>query len=210
MLHGGGWVLGNLDSADWIASTVAADLDAVVVSVDYRPAPAHRFPAGVEDCFDALAWCSANRALLGTSERIGIMNESAGGNLTKVSCLLALDASGPAVHHQALIYPATDLSGQTRSRDINRDAIILTGAAMSRFAEVYIGSADPNTDFRLSPLRAASHQYLPPALIQIAGHDPLYDDGLAYAENCAPRCVGDSDSVSGNATRFCQFSLFQP
>ncbi|MFC4637665.1 alpha/beta hydrolase [Deinococcus hohokamensis] len=182
--HGGGWAQGTLDMADWMNSTVAADLDAVVVSVDYRLAPAHPFPAAVEDSFDALNWCAENKSALGAEGRIGVMGESAGGNLAAVICLLAKEQGGPAVHHQALIYPATDLAGESESRRkyAKGDQVIITTADIDAFERFYIPEGTPRTDWRLSPLRAPSHRHLPPALILVAGHDALHDDGVHYAE----------------------------
>ncbi|MFC4454780.1 alpha/beta hydrolase [Deinococcus sonorensis] len=180
--HGGGWAQGELNMADWMSSTVAADLDAVVVSVGYRLAPAHPFPAAVEDCFDVLTWSAANMASLGAEGRIGVMGESAGGNLAAVVCLLARDQGGPAIHHQALIYPATDLGFESESRRTHTHQIILTRADMQAYERFYLPEGTPNTDWRISPLRAPSHEGLPPALIQVAGYDPLHDDGVRYAE----------------------------
>lgn len=185
MMHGGGFVFGGLDMADWIASRIAHGLDGVVVSVDYRLAPTHRFPAAVEDCRDALCWAAANAASLGASpHRIGVMGESAGGNLAAVMTLMARDEGGPAIRHQTLIYPATDLMGAL-DRPGTRDPV-LSVADMRRFRSAYLGpdaaTADTATpDWRHSPLRAASHRDLPPALVLVAGHDPLREDGLRYA-----------------------------
>src|SRR6516164_1256765 len=114
--HGGGFVFGNLRMGDWLCSSVAARVGAVVVSVDYRLAPVHRFPAAVEDCYAALTWAAANAPDLGADgapgpgARLGVMGESAGGTLSAVMCLLARDRGGPAISHQALIYPATDMT----------------------------------------------------------------------------------------------------
>ncbi|MFC4455169.1 alpha/beta hydrolase fold domain-containing protein [Deinococcus sonorensis] len=182
--HGGGWAQGTLDMADWMSSTVAADLDAVVVSVDYRLAPAHPFPAAVEDSFDALKWCAANKGALGAEGRIGVLGESAGGNLAAVICLLAKQQGGPVVHHQALIYPATDLAQVSASRRAyaQGDQVILTTADIDAFERFYLPEGTLKSDWRVSPLRAPSHRDLPPALILVAGHDPLRDDGLQYAE----------------------------
>ncbi|WP_045234964.1 alpha/beta hydrolase [Deinococcus pimensis] len=181
-LHGGGWAQGSLNMADWMSSTVAADLDAVVVSVEYRLAPADPFPAALEDCVDALGWSAANMATLGAQGRIGVMGESAGGNLAAVLCLLARDQGGPVIHHQALIYPATDLAGESASRRRHADQIILNAADIKAYEAFYIPEGTPRTDWRISPLRAPHHANLPPALIQVAGYDALHDDGMRYAE----------------------------
>lgn len=177
--HGGGFVFGDLRGGDWIAGTVAKQLDAVVVSVDYRLAPKHPFPAAVDDCFAALVWAADHAAELGADgARIGVMGESAGGNLAAVAALMARDGSGPAVHHQALLYPATGLDDSASRRD-NADAVILTAADMKRFNELYAGD---RSDWRVSPILASTLAGLPPALIVVAGHDPLHDDGVRYGE----------------------------
>src|ERR1700744_5781261 len=108
--HGGGFALGSLDMGNWICGLVAASVGAVVVSADYRLAPSHVFPAAVEDCYAALAWAAGNAAELGATGRIGVMGESAGGNLAAVSCLIAQERGGPAISPPALIYPATDMT----------------------------------------------------------------------------------------------------
>jgi acetyl esterase len=181
-IHGGGFVLGNLNIADWMCSSVAHDLDAIVVSVDYRLAPANPFPAAVEDCWDALCWAAQNAASLGaTAGKLGVMGESAGGNLSAVMCLMARERGGPRIDHQALIYPSVDPFSDTDSRRRNADEIILTAKDMKTFHHYYFGPSPDQNDWRIAPLRAASHAGLPPALIQIAGHDVLRDEGELYA-----------------------------
>ena len=182
--HGGGFVFGDLRMADWMCSSVAATVGAVVVSVDYRLAPTHRFPAAVDDCYAALTWAAENAADLGaapggeaTAPRIGVMGESAGGNLSAVMCLLARDRGGPQISHQALLYPATDL---TTVHSTAAKTLILSAPEMLAFRRLYLNDADP-ADPRASPLLAADHSRLPPALIQVAEHDPLRDDGVRYA-----------------------------
>ena len=183
--HGGGFVFGDLRGGDWICGTVAKDLGAIVVSVDYRLAPQHPFPAGVDDCFAALVWAAAHAGELGADPgRIGVMGESAGGNLAAVVALMARDAGGPAIRHQALLYPVTGAYG-SESRRVNADAFILTAADMAKFDELYAGDRE---DWRVSPLKATSLAGLPPAIIVVAGHDPLHDDGVQYA--AAVRAAG--------------------
>jgi acetyl esterase len=177
--HGGGFVFGDLRGGDWISGTVAKQLDAVVVSVDYRLAPKHPFPAGVDDCFAALVWAAEHAAELGADPgRIGVMGESAGGNLAAVVALLARDTAAPQVRHQALLYPSTGLEDSASRRE-NANAVILTTADMRRFDELYAGD---RSDWRRAPITAPSFAGLPPALIVVAGHDPLHDDGVRYAE----------------------------
>jgi acetyl esterase len=177
--HGGGFVYGDLRGGDWLCGTVAKDLEAIVVSVEYRLAPKHPFPAGIEDCYAATVWCARHAAELGAdAARLGVMGESAGGTLAAVVTLMARDNDGPVIRHQALLYPSTG-AGDTESRRANADAFILTAADMKRFGELYAG--DPS-DWRVSPIKAKSFAGLPPALVEVAEHDPLHDDGVLYAE----------------------------
>jgi acetyl esterase/lipase len=179
-VHGGGFALGSLDMGNWVCGSVAANVGAVVVSVDYRLAPSHVFPAAVEDCYAALTWAAGSAAELGATGPIGIMGESAGGNLSAVTCLIARDRGGPAISHQALIYPATDMT-KGPSATADPSAPFLSRAEISTFKRLYLGpDGDPANPWA-SPLLAADHAGLPPALIQVAEHDPLRDDGVAYA-----------------------------
>ncbi|MGH3300521.1 MAG: alpha/beta hydrolase [Streptosporangiaceae bacterium] len=182
--HGGGFVFGDLRMADWMCSSVAVTVGAVVVSVDYRLAPVHPFPAAVDDCYAALTWAAENAAELGAAgaaeaaaPRVGVMGESAGGNLSAVMCLLARDRGGPQISHQALLYPATDMTSMS-PRAAN--SLIISEPEMLAFKRLYLGDADP-ADPRASPLLAGDHSGLPPALIQVAEHDPLREDGVRYA-----------------------------
>jgi acetyl esterase/lipase len=190
--HGGGFVFGDLRLADWMCSSVAVTVGAVVVSVDYRLAPRHRFPAAVDDCYAALVWAAENAADLGAgtpagpgagspaqaaSPPIGVMGESAGGNLAAVICLLARDRGGPKISHQALLYPPTDM---TRMPQKAAKALIIPEQDMLAYRRLYLGDTDP-ADPRVSPLLATDHTGLPPALIQVGEHDPLREDGARYA-----------------------------
>lgn len=187
--HGGGFVLGSARQGDWICSTVAADLDAVVVSVDYRLAPAYKFPAAVEDCYDALLWTAAHAGDLGGDPaRIGVMGDSAGGNLAAVVSILARDERGPAINHQALIYPATDMTDaalEDASYVANTRGIVLSNDDIEVFRDHYLNESDDRTDHRLSPIRAADLSGLPAATIVVAGLDPLHDSGVRYAQALA-------------------------
>jgi acetyl esterase len=175
--HGGGFVLGELRMGDWLCSNVARNVGAVVVSVDYRLAPSHRFPAAVDDCYAAVLWAAENGGSLGAGGPLGIMGESAGGNLTAVTCLLARDRGGPAISHQVLIYPATDMTVEAPA---TANTPFLTSLEMRAYREHYLADADPS-DIRLSPMLAEDHSKLPPALIQVGEHDPLRDGGVRYA-----------------------------
>ncbi len=177
--HGGGFVFGDLRGGDWLCGTLAKRLDAIVVSVEYRLAPKHPFPAGIDDCYALLVWVAEHASELGAdAARLGVMGESAGGNLAAVVALMARDNAGPAIRHQALLYPPTG-AGDTESRRANADAFILTEADIKRFGELYAGD---DADWRVSPLKAASLTGLPPTTIIVAGHDPLHDDGVLYAD----------------------------
>jgi acetyl esterase len=184
--HGGGFALGMLRMGDWLCSSAALRSGAVVVSVDYRLAPGHRFPAAPEDCYAALLWAAAHSEELGAGGPLAVMGESAGGNLSAVVSLLARDRGGPAIAHQALLYPVVDMTAaadQYASRRANTNAPILSAKDMAAFKRLYLGpdSGDAAADTRMSPLLASSHEGLPPALIQVAEHDPLKDDGTRYA-----------------------------
>ncbi len=181
--HGGGWVLGDVDSHDKGVRAITAAARCLSVSVDYRRAPEHPFPAAAEDCFAALRWVAANAARLGGDpERIAIAGDSAGGNLAAVSALTARDSGGPALAFQLLIYPVvdSDLDGGTYAT-LGR-APVLDRARMAYFWDSYVPDPAQRSDWRCAPLRAATHAGLPPALVIGAGVDPLFGEGAAYAE----------------------------
>jgi acetyl esterase len=179
--HGGGFVFGSLRMSDWLGSNVAATVGAIVVSVDYRLAPRNRFPAAVDDCYAALTWSAEHAADLGAGGKIGVMGESAGGTLSAVVGLLARDRGGPALSHQTLLYPATDLTRVAPPPSTGEKPLFLSVAEMQAYRRYYLGQADPG-DFRASPLLAPDHGGLPSALIQVGEHDPLRGDGVCYAE----------------------------
>jgi acetyl esterase/lipase len=179
--HGGGFVFGGgLRMGDWLCSQVAANVGAVVVAVDYRLAPTHRFPAAVEDSYAALVWVAKNAAELGAEGRIGVMGESAGGNLSAVIALLARDRGGPAIGHQALIYPATNMTAHGKAA-ATPEMPFLSPAEMTAYRTMYLGPDGDPADPMASPLLAADHSRLPPALVQVAEHDPLRGEGIGYA-----------------------------
>ena len=180
--HGGGWTIGSLDSTDWLCSNVAVSTRAVVVSVEYRLAPDHRFPAAAEDCYAALVDVVARAAEFGADpDRVAVMGDSAGGNLAAVVSLMARDRSGPPIAHQGLIYPAVDLTMSSPSLEENAHAPILTRAECLAFRNHYLDEKDQRNPYA-SPLFAEDHAGLPPALIQVAEHDPIRDDGYRYAD----------------------------
>jgi acetyl esterase len=180
-LHGGGFIFGGgLRMGNWVCSQVATNVGAVVVAVDYRLAPTHRFPAAVEDSYAALVWAAKNAAELGAEGRIGVMGESAGGNLAAVISLLARDRGGPVISHQALSYPATNMT--THGKQAAAAATpFLSPTEMLAYRGMYLGPDGDPADPMASPLLAPDHSKLPPALIQVAEHDPLRAEGISYA-----------------------------
>lgn len=181
--HGGGWVVGDLDTYDGTARLHAVATGAVVVSVDYRLAPEHPYPAAVEDVWAVTQWVFAHAAELGADpNRIAVSGDSAGGNLAAVVAQLARDA-GLALRFQLLWYPATTWDTSLPSFTENADAPILGRGAIGGFSVCYAGDTDlRNAPATLIPARATSFAGLAPACIAVAGYDPLRDDGIRYAE----------------------------
>jgi len=181
-LHGGGWVIGDLDTHDVVCRQIAQRTGAIVVSVDYRMGPEHKFPAAVEDAIDATAFVSTNAADLGIDpHRLAIAGDSAGGNLAAVVALDARDNHGPSIALQALIYPSIAMSMTSPSQEQFAEGYGLTRETMIYFRNHYLRSNDDTQDWRASPIRATRHENLPPALIITAGFDPLRDEGEDYA-----------------------------
>jgi acetyl esterase len=180
--HGGGWVIGNLEAYDPTCRALTNAARCVVVSVAYRLAPEHKFPAAPEDCYAALQWVGASAAAInGDAERIAIGGDSAGGNLTAVVAQMSRDRGGVRPVYQLLVYPVTDHRYDTPSYQENADGYLLTKDAMVWFWNHYLRSeADGNSPLA-SPLRAESLRDLPPALVITAEFDPLRDEGGAYA-----------------------------
>ncbi len=179
--HGGGWVIGDLDSADATCRALANRAGAVVVSVDYRLAPEHPAPAALDDCLAALTWTVENAELLGVdASKVAVGGDSAGGNLAALLCQRVRDEFGPDIDFQLLVYPVTDLTLAHPSMDENADGYFLTKATMEWFVRCYIGDRD-GKDAAVSPLHADDLSGLPPALVITAEFDPLRDEGEAYA-----------------------------
>ena len=180
--HGGGWTIGDLETADPTCRQLAVRTGCVVVSVDYRLAPEHPFPAAVDDAWEALTWVVEHAAGLGGDPgRVAVGGDSAGGNLAAVLCHLARDRGGPELSFQLLVYPVTDLRLGHPSVDENADGYLLTRDTMRWFRRNYLGANEADVVNPLaSPLLADDHAGLPPALIVTAGYDPLRDEGEAY------------------------------
>lgn len=180
--HAGGWVIGDIEICDALCRRIANAAGCAVVSVDYRLAPEHKFPAAVDDAYAATCWIAQNAASLGLdASRIAIGGDSAGGNLAAVVSLLARDRRGPRLALQLLLYPVTDLHGGTASYHARGEGYFLTGTLMRYFVDHYVGSTAERDDWRASPLLAREHAGLPPACVVVCGFDPLHDEGVAYA-----------------------------
>ena len=184
--HGGGWVTGSLDSHDRLAGQLAADSGCAVISVDYRLAPEHKFPAPLEDAYNATAWVAEHAEDLGLrTDRLAVAGDSAGGNLAAAVCLLARDRSGPEISLQILLYPITDLTMNHASyREFGDAGYLLTTRAMRWFINHYVGGV-ADVDWRAAPLQAPDLTGLPAALVVTADLDPLRDEGEKYAHRLA-------------------------
>lgn len=181
--HGGGWVLGTLDSAGSICRALARRADCAVVSVDYRLAPEHPFPAAVEDAYTAVSWVADNAESVGGDPgRVAVGGTSAGGTLAAATARRARDADGPDIAHQLLCYPATDYAFDTDSYRENADGPLLTKADMEWFWAQYLRSPVDEANPYAVPMRAADVTDLPSATVVTGGFDPLRDDGVAYAD----------------------------
>jgi len=182
--HGGGFVVGSVEIFDSLTRSLANATNAIVISVDYRLAPAHPYPAAVNDCYTALVWGAKNASRLGGDPNMVILGgDSAGGNLAAVVALEARESAGPVLAAQILYYPATDRSGTSYpGREKFIDGYGLSSEAGRAFDQAYIGHMEDRTDPYISPLYAESLAGLPPALIVTAGFDPLTDSAAAYAK----------------------------
>ena len=179
--HGGGWVLGDCESYDTPCRALANAAGCIVISVEYRLAPEHKFPTAPEDCYAAMLWTVRNAPSLGGDPtRMAIGGDSAGGNLTAVVAQMARDRGAPALLLQVLIYPVTNHALDTASYRANADGYLLTKAAMEWFWNHYLQEARDGTQPYASPLRATNFANLPPALLITAEYDPLRDEGAAY------------------------------
>jgi acetyl esterase len=179
--HGGGWLLGDLDSHDTACRHYANGARCRVVSVDYRMAPEHKFPAAVDDSAAATKWIVANAGTLGINHtRVAVGGDSAGGNLAAVLSIMARDGDLPPLAYQLLVYPATDMAMVTRSSQ-TATVGILTTPTMKWFVDQYLRGPRDATDWRASPLRAADLSGVASAFVLTCSYDPLCDEGIAYA-----------------------------
>ena len=180
--HGGGWVIGDLDTHDVVCRKLADEGQLIVISIDYRRAPEHKFPAAVDDAIAATAWIAAHAKEFGIDPaRLLVGGDSAGGNLATVVAIAARDGNGPAISGQVLIYPATDFTMAQPSHSEPETSILLTQSVVRWFRDHYLnGTADVH-DWRASPALARTLVGLPPAYVLTAGADPLRDEGDDYA-----------------------------
>ncbi|QQQ79512.1 alpha/beta hydrolase [Saccharothrix sp. 6-C] len=177
---GGGWALGSIDTSDEICRALANAVPCQVITVGYRLAPEHKFPAAVDDCRTAVAWIAANAAELGVDpDRLAVAGDSAGGNLAAV---VTLDRDGPPLAAQVLVYPNTDHRGDTGSMRENDDPAAFNRRSVAWYWGHYLANPDDGRDPRASPLLAEDLTGLPPALVITAEHDPLRDEGEQYAD----------------------------
>lgn len=182
-LHGGGWVLCDLDTHDGVCRQLAERAGVIVVAVDYRRAPEHRFPAAADDAYAAVCWVSETApAWGGDPERVAVAGDSAGGALAAATCLRARDLGGPAIRYQLLVYPVTDCLAPRRR---HTGDCLLTAEHMRWYVAQYLADPADGEHPYASPLRAPDLSRLPPCLVLVAEHDPLREEGEAYAARLA-------------------------
>ena len=180
--HGGGWVVGSRDTHDVYCRDLAARTGLQVVSVDYRLAPEHRYPAAAEDCYAATTWVAENLALVhGIPGELVVAGDSAGGNLAAVTCLMARDRGGPEITGQILVYPITDCDFERSSFRANAEGLHLTRQMMIWFWDQYAPDESTRAHWMASPIRVDDFSGLPPAFVMTAEYDPLCDEGEEYA-----------------------------
>ncbi|MFT3799849.1 MAG: alpha/beta hydrolase [Burkholderiaceae bacterium] len=196
--HGGGFVIGDRDTHDVLCRQLSDQSGCAVVSVDYRMAPEHPFPTPVDECLAATRWIHAQAASLGLdASRLAVGGDSAGGSLASVVSLIARDSGDLPIRFQLLIYPGTDIRRSMPSHEENAKGYLLTIEALDYFVGHYISDPAHLDDWRASPILRQDLQGLPPALVLVAGYDPLRDEGLAY---------GQKLSEAGNRVSVVNFS----
>ena len=213
--HGGGWVIGDLETADGSCRQLCQQAGVAVVSVDYRLAPEHPYPAAFQDAWAATEWVAANAAVIGVdASRMAVGGDSAGGNLAALVAIRARDVGAPVLQHQLLVYPATDLTMSHPSIVENGEGYFLTQEAMAWFMDCYLGAdrshADPSRP-EVSPLFAGDLAGVAPAHIITAEFDPLLDEGNAYAAALSKAGVAvDHDTNPGMIHGFFAMGAFSP
>jgi acetyl esterase len=181
--HGGWFIIGDLESHDSLARSLANASGSVVIAVDYRLAPEHPFPAAIDDAYHALVWVSKNGKSLGVNAgRIAVAGDSAGGNIAAVVARKAKENGLTQVRYQVLIYPVTDSSFSTKSWEEFADGPVITKAISQQAFFMYVAGAGNLQNPEIAPLSAENLKGLPPAMVIIGEYDPLKDEGLAYAE----------------------------
>jgi acetyl esterase len=209
--HGGGWVIGTLDTHDGTCRALAQKSGNAVLSVAYRLAPEHRYPAAADDCYDALVWAAANAESLGVDgSRLAVAGDSAGGNLAAAVAIMTRDRAGPALRHQLLIYPVTDNDFSLASYAENGSGdYYLSTDGMRWFWDHYLGETSAENAPLATVLRTANLSGLAPATVITAEFDPLRDEGIAYAEKLkAAGVAADAATAPGMVHGF--FSMFEP
>ena len=180
--HGGGFVIGSLDTHDSACRLLANRSECIVVSVDYRLAPEHKYPAAVDDCMAALKWVARHASEFGGDPNcLAVGGDSAGANLATVVAILARDAGNPKLAMQLLLYPCVAPEPETPSHRKFAEGYVLTRNTMTWFYQLYLRTKADMKDFRFAPLVADDLSNLPPALVIVAGYDPLRDEGVEYA-----------------------------
>ncbi|MEM9137184.1 MAG: alpha/beta hydrolase [Cyanobacteria bacterium P01_F01_bin.42] len=181
--HGGGWVTGSLETHDRVCRRIASGTGALVLSVDYRLSPRHKYPVPLEDCYDAVVWASSQAASLGADgSRLIVMGDSAGGNIAASICLMARNQAGPKIFRQMLLYPAVDGTLSYPSHQTYAKAPFLNQASVQFFRAQYMNTIEDTKEPYFSPLLAQTLANLPPAFILTAEHDPLHDEAKAFSE----------------------------
>ncbi|MDE2361255.1 MAG: alpha/beta hydrolase [Hyphomicrobiales bacterium] len=182
-IHGGGWVIGDCDTHDYVCRKLANDCGCCVFSVDYRLGPEHRFPAAVDDCLAVARWLAKEAAQFGVdASKLAVGGDSAGGNLSAVLALMARDGDAPAFVYQLLLYPAVDMNMNAPSFARIPEDYPLSPSVSRWFRDNYLERESERQDWRASPLLAKSHAGVAPAFVLTARHDPLCDEGAAYAQ----------------------------
>ena len=181
-MHGGGFVLGDVQSYDPVCRVLADELDCVVVAPDYRLAPEHPFPAGLRDCYAVVEWAASRTEMLGGSDRLVVGGDSAGGNLAASVSLLARDRDGPEIDYQALVYPTTTFSYEFADDPCGEDCYFITEPDLEWSWDLYLENEVDGMSPYASPLRARDLSDLPPATVLTAEFDPLREEGVAYAD----------------------------